>query len=283
MATSVHAKLKVYTTTTNLADLVRHIGKELVEVESLCKGIQDPHYIEAKPSYTFKVSKADFLVSIGAGLEEGWLPLIIRGSRNPQIRYGQKGHFVASDSLDLVEKVEEKVSRSLGDVHPEGNPHFMLSPYRVIKVASALADRLGTIDSKNKDSYSRNFVEFSEAMKAHINGLKDKLRSGLKVVSYHKTLTYFYEDFGVKNFDVLEPKPGVPPSASHIISLTKRMKKEGIDKIIIENYFDDSIARKMKKNLPSIKIKIVPVAVEGNKDVKSLFDLYSLLAIEIGG
>jgi zinc/manganese transport system substrate-binding protein len=279
---AAHSKIKVITTTTNLADLVRQVGGDFVEVESLCKGSQDPHFLEAKPSYTFKLSKADLLVSIGAGLEEGWLPLVIRGSRNPDIREGQSGHLVASDVVSLLEQVKGEVSRSQGDVHPEGNPHFMLGPSKVIEVAKAITSKLTSLDEENKENYNKGFKAFEERMTLSLDRWKKKFSNSIKVISYHKTLTYFYDEFGVDNIDVLEPKPGIPPTASHIIGIISKVKSEEVKKIIVENYFDETVAKRVSKEVPRVQVEVVPVAVYGKKEVDDLFTLYEYLVNKIG-
>jgi len=276
--TLAFSKVRVFTTTTNLADLVYRIGGEKVDVESLCKGHQDPHFLEAKPSYTFKLSRADLLVSVGAGLEEGWLPLIIRGSRNPKLRDGRSGSLVAADHVSMLEiPKEHELTRSKGDVHPEGNPHFMLSPSRAIAVGKALVKKLSEIDSSNSAYYQENFNRFEKNTLSKVQEWKGKLKTGLKVITYHKTLTYFYDEFGVNNVDVLEPKPGIPPSANHILGLIKRIKDESIKYIVVENYFDTSVAKRIKKEIPSVKILQVPVAVKGADNINNLTDLYSTL------
>lgn len=278
MPTLAFSKVRVFTTTTNLADLVYRIGGTNVEVESLCKGHQDPHFLEAKPSYTFRLSRADLLVSVGAGLEEGWLPLIIRGSRNPKLRDGRSGSLVAANHVSMLEiPKEHELTRSKGDVHPEGNPHFMLSPSRALAVGRALVKKLSDIDSAHASYYQENYNRFEKSLQTKLTEWKGKLKSGLKVITYHKTLTYFYDEFGIINVDVLEPKPGIPPSAGHILKLIKRIKDENIKYIVVENYFDTSVAKRIKKEIPSVKILQVPVAVKGEDRIKSLTDLYSNL------
>lgn len=271
------SKLSIITTTSNLASLVESIGGDKVEVESLCKGTQDPHFLEAKPSYTYKLSKADLLVSIGADLEVGWLPLVIRGSHNPKLREGQVGHLVASHNLNLIEKLGDNISRVDGDVHPQGNPHFMLSPIMASKVAEAVAQRLGELDATHIKSYQENLEKFKTEMTALVNKWKKILPQGLKVISHHRTLSYLYQDFSVVNLDYLEPKPGIPPTSSHIINLIQRAKLQKIEKIILENYFNDAVAKRIKNEIPEIQIHSIPVAVGGEPGIDSLSKLYERL------
>lgn len=279
---SAQAKLKVFTTTSNLAAVTQEIGQDLIEVQSLCKGTQDPHFLEAKPSYTFKLSKADLLINVGADLEVGWLPLIIRGSRNPDLREDGKGRLEIAHHLKLLEAREQQVSRSEGDVHPEGNPHFMLSPTKSVEAAKLITARLKQLDPPHASQYQKNFDEFAKKINSKMTEWKKKLRPGLKVISYHKTLTYFYHDFGVKNIDVLEPKPGIPPTASHIMKVISEINDYDIHKIIVENYFDDAVARRVQKATKDVTVHVVPVAVHGSKNVKTIFDLYDILVKMLG-
>lgn len=272
------AEIRVMTTTTNLADIAKQIGGESISVLSLAKGTQDPHFLEAKPSYTFKLAKADLLISVGAGLEDGWLPLVVRGSRNPRLRIGQEGRLEAASVVNLKQEHKGEISRAQGDVHPEGNPHFMLSPTKALKVASAIKDRFSLIDPNNKAKYSRNYRIFENKLKEKILELRKVLKSGTQVITYHRTLTYFLDEFGIHIKNVLEPKPGIPPTASHIISVMKEMEKANIKHILVENYFDASVAKRIKNKLKSVKISIVPVAVEGNNSAKNIFLLYDELA-----
>lgn len=276
------AKFEIITTTTNLADVTKQIVGEKASVNSLSRGVQDPHFLEAKPSYTFKLSRADLLVSVGASLEVGWLPLIIRGSRNPELNFGGSRHIVAAESVDLLNSNPVELSRSQGDIHPEGNPHFMLSPLESVRVAKKIAINMGELDKKNKSYYLTNYETYKSKIDKRMKQWKDELKPGIEVVSYHRTLSYFYRDFKIDNIDVLEPKPGVPPSASHIIGLIKKIKNSKVKKILVENYFDETIAKRIKKDIPYIQIYSVPVAVAGSEDIKSIFDLYDHLVNVLG-
>jgi zinc/manganese transport system substrate-binding protein len=271
------AKIKIYTTTTNLMSLAQLIGGDKVEVNSLCKGTQDPHYLEAKPSFAMKLSKADLLISVGLGLEEGWLPLVVRGSRNPELREGQRGRFVAGDYAKVLEVHTKSISRSEGDVHPEGNPHFMLGPDQVGLIALALLKKLQAIDAGHFAYYQKRFNTFQKSLSEKILKWKGAISLPIKVITYHKTLKYFYAYFGIDNVDFLEPKPGIPPSASHVIGLIKKIKNQGIGYILVENYFDDTVARRIKKEVPSLKVQRVPVAVNGEAGIKDLFHLFDHL------
>ncbi|EQC43028.1 periplasmic solute-binding family protein [Bacteriovorax sp. BSW11_IV] len=264
------AKLHIMTTTANLKSLVSEIAGDRAEVESFCLGPQDPHFLEAKPSYTLKASKADLLVSVGMDLEVGWLPLIIRGARNPKIREGQSGHLVLGHYVDAIEKPHGEVSRADGDVHPEGNPHFMLSPKRVVKLAEVVSAKLTEIDPEGKEFFESNKIKFLKKIEPFVQ----KKISKIEVVTHHKTLNYFLHDYGLDNSIYLEPKPGIPPSATHVLSVIEQAKVKKANIVLVENYFDQSAGQKVAKAL-DIKSYSVPVAVGGKEGISNLFDLYS--------
>jgi len=281
--TDSFAKLKVMTTTTNLQSIASIVGGNKVSVESFSKGTQDPHYIEAKPSYTLKASKADLIISIGLDLEIGWLPLILRGARNPNLLPGKKGSFVAGDYIDTLEKPSGQLSRADGDVHPEGNPHFLLNPENALLIAEKLSEKFSELDPDNGHIYKENFSQFSKELKEKILLWKKRVNTGIKVITYHKTLTYFYHRFGIENIGYLEPKPGVPPSAGHILDIIKLAKREKVKAIIVENYFDPSVAKRVAKEIPNMHIGIIPVSVYGDEKIQNIFDLYERLIQTIEG
>jgi zinc/manganese transport system substrate-binding protein len=275
---TANAKLSVLTTTTNLESIVSIIGGDKVDVLSLSRGTQDPHFLEAKPSYMLKASKADLLVSIGLELEIGWLPLVIRGARNPKLMNGNLGNLVIGDSVETLEKPIGELTRADGDVHPEGNPHILLDPLNGIKAAELIKNRLIQLDKKNTLLYESNFNKFSLVIEKKMLVWKKHIPKNLKVITYHKTLTYYYDRFNIINVDILEPKPGIPPTAKHVIGLMKKIRNDKIKLIIVENYFDPTVANKIAKDIASIVVKIVPVAVRGTEKIKTIIDLYDELA-----
>ena len=278
-----HARLKVLTTTSDLKSLVEIVGGDKVDVESFSKGTQDPHYLEAKPSYMLKASKADLLVSIGLELEVGWLPLILRGSRNPKLLEGAEGSFVAGNFIETLEKPTVAISRADGDVHPEGNPHFLLDPINALKIAEALKNKLKKLDAENASTYENNFEKFSNDLNAKLEIWKKRIKVGTKVITYHKTLTYFYNRFGIENVSLIEPKPGVPPSVGHVLAVMKKARSAGAKLAIVENYFDPKVAYRVAKDVEGMKVVIVPVSVGGEVNISNLFDLYERLVASFEG
>lgn len=270
------AKLNVLTTTTDLKSLVQTIGGEKVTVDSICKGTQDPHYLEAKPSYSLKANRADLMISIGLDLEIGWLPLIIAGARNPNII---TNHLVAGSYVDTLEKPTGAVSRSMGDVHPQGNPHILLDPLNAVKVAEKIKEKLSLMDKENEAVYAKNFSDFSALIKAKMKEWEKF--NGKKVITYHSTLSYFYKRFGITNVAILEPKPGIPPSVSHILEVMKTAKSQNVQLAIVENFFDATVAQRVAKDVPGMKVKSLPVSVEGTEGINNLVELYEYLLREI--
>lgn len=281
-STEAFSEIKVVTTTANLKSLVEEIGGDEVSVVSLAKPHQDPHFLEAKPSYMLKVAKADLLIQIGLGLEAGWLPLIIRGAKNPNVRPGQKGHLFASKDIDLIEKMHdhEHLTRADGDVHPEGNPHFMLDPMRAARVGFKIAEKLGSLLPNKKDLFQKNSKIFYLKMKKLVDiGQKALESKNKKIITYLKTLNYFADRFKLQVIDYLEPKPGIPPTASHILHVIQEIKKQQPHHILIEEYFDATVAKRIKREIPQIEIHHIPVSVN-HKEIVNLETLYqSLIAI----
>ena len=275
-ASAAQAKLNVITTIPDLAVVVSEIGGDSVSVQSLSKGTQDPHFIEAKPSYMVKVSHADLVVSLGLELEIGWLPPILQGARNPKVMPGTKGYLELGPYVDPIEIPKEKVSRAEGDVHPFGNPHFNLDPIRMGVVAVKIAERLGELDPDHSASYADKASKFKSRMEKETKNWQARIiKTGIKeVITYHKTLNYFFDRFGIKNPINLEPKPGIPPTAQHILEVINVAKERHIKLIMVENFFDTSFADKITSEVPGLRVVVMPVEVGGDPAIKTLDDLY---------
>ncbi len=282
---SASASLNIVTTTTDLRAIAAEVAGSLASVESIAKGTQDPHFIEAKPSFMVKASKADLIISNGLELEVGWLPSILSGSRNPKIKAGEKGNLEIGPAIDPLEVPTGKISRADGDVHPDGNPHFTLDPIRVGKAALLIGKKLGELDPPNAATYAKNadalnarLTEKTKAWMARIakTGVK-------KVITYHKTLTYFLTRFSLETPAILEPKPGIPPTSGHIIEVIGLIKTQKIPLILVENYFDPTVTTKIKQEAPLVRTVTVPVAVDGAPGITKLDDLYETLVKSIEG
>ena len=282
---AAHAKLNVVTTTTDLRSLAAEVGGEHVSIDSIGKGTQDPHYIEAKPSFMVKVSRADLLIAVGLDMEVGWLPSITRGARNPECMPGHKGYLEVGPSIQALEVPSGSVTRAEGDVHPYGNPHFWLDPIRAGQAAAVIADRLAELDPGHASQYKANAKALQNRLHEKTKGWQARIdASGVKrIVTYHKTLTYFFDRFKLANPAILEPKPGIPPTSGHIIEVIELIQREHVPLILVENYFDATVTNKIKQQIPSVRVATVAVAVEGAQGIDSLDALYESLVKAVEG
>lgn len=279
------AGLKVITTTTDLRSITTEVAGSFATVDSIAKGTQDPHFIEAKPSFMVKASQADLVISNGLDLEVGWLPSILSGARNPKIRAGEKGNLEIGPSIEPIEIATGKITRAEGDVHPFGNPHFTLDPIRAGTAAVLIAKRLGEIDPEHAAEYSKNADAYTARLQEKVKAWSARIeKSGVKaVITYHKTLTYFLSRFKLENPAILEPKPGIPPSSGHIIGVIQLIKEKKIPLILVENYFDPTVTQKIKHEVPSVRTQTVPVSVNGADGMNRLEDVYENLVKAVEG
>jgi zinc/manganese transport system substrate-binding protein len=277
--TAAEAKLKVVSTTPDLDALVQVVGGSEVESSAIAKGTQDEHQIEAKPSFMVRLRDANLVLAQGLELESAWLGPLVQGARNPKIKEGTKGFYELGPELEPLEVPKGGVSRAEGDVHPGGNPHFQLDPIRMGKAAVLIAERLGELDAANKAKYLENAKALQSKLEAKTKDWKARIeKSGVKeLVTYHKSFTYFLDRFGLKAAAQLEPKPGIPPTASHVMEVIGVMKEKNLRLVLIENYFDASVGEKIKQSVPKAMIERVPVAVGGEPAIRSTEDLIERL------
>jgi zinc/manganese transport system substrate-binding protein len=279
------AEVKVVTTTTDLASLTTIVGGDHVEVEALCRGYQDPHYLEAKPSHMARLRRADLLVYVGLELEVGWLPLLINGSRNPALRPGSPGHLAATNGIEVLEVPTGPVSRSEGDVHPLGNPHYWLDPRNQILMASTIADRLADLDPEHADDYRRAQADFAERMDTAIAGWSERMAPwrDQEIVCYHKQWEYLVEWLGLTVLDYVENKPGIPPSPRHIQDLKAEMERDGVPLVVISNFFEPAPARRVAE-AAGAKLVILPASIDGEEGLDDPFLFFDHLvdALERG-
>ena len=254
------APLKVVTTTPDLADLARQVGGDRVTVDCLSRGFQDPHFVEAKPSLILKVRDADLFVQTGLELEIGWAPLLVQGSRNARVQVGAKGFLDASTFITPLE-VPSNVSRSEGDVHPGGNPHYLLDPRNGALVVKGLADKLSELDPSGATVYAQNAAAYTVRLNDKIAEWRKKMEpvKGTGFVSYHKNLVYFANLFGLVSAGEIEPKPGIPPSPSHTAELIDLMKTRKIPLILTMPHFESRTPDSLAKATGAHVVVISPV------------------------
>jgi zinc/manganese transport system substrate-binding protein len=238
------AALKVVTTTEGLAALARDVGGDRVQVESLSRGVQDPHFVDANPMLAVKLRNADLLVDVGLELEIGWLPPLVNQSRNASIQPGGSRRLTAASAVAVLDVPTGPVSRAQGDLHPGGNPHFLTDPRRAAKVAAAIAERLAQLDAGGAAEYRRRLDELQRRLQAADQRWQAELApvKGRKVFTRHRTLTYFFDWSGIVSAGELEPRPGVPPAPSHLADLVGVAQREGVKEILVEDYYDTQSA-----------------------------------------
>ena len=244
-AFAAQAKLNVVATLADFGSIAREIGGDKVDVTVMAKPTEDPHFVDARPSFVVQLRTADVLIDGGAELEIGWLPPLLQNARNPKIEVGKPGRVQASQGIRLM-NVPANVTRAAGDVHALGNPHFMVDPIIAKTVAQHIAQSYSAIDAANAASYDANYKKFEAAINAKLQEWGTALLpfKGQNVVAYHDSWPYFAHRFGV-NIDIfLEPKPGIPPSPSHLVEVIAQMKAKNVKAIIVEPYHDRKIAEK---------------------------------------
>jgi zinc/manganese transport system substrate-binding protein len=234
------AKVKVVATLPDLACVAREVGGPDVEVTALAVPTQDPHFVDARPSLVLPLNRADLLVLSGLQLEQGWLPNLVTGARNTKIQAGAPGYFDASRAASLKGVPSGAVNRSMGDIHPGGNPHFMLDPTEGARVAKALAEKLGAIDPAHRAGFTQRANALASAATAL--GAKEAKRFAAlpadrrRAIAYHDSLPYLFGWLGIKQLGTMEPKPGIPPSPQHVAEIMQLMKREHVPVVVHEDY-----------------------------------------------
>jgi zinc/manganese transport system substrate-binding protein len=246
LAFSAQATIKVVATLPDLASLAREIGGDKAEVSAMAKPTEDSHFVDARPSFVVQLRSADVLIDGGAELELGWLPPLLQNARNPKLEVGKPGRVQASQGVRLM-NVPTNVTRAAGDVHALGNPHFMTDPIIAKTVAQHIAQSFAAVDPPNAASYDANYKKFEATINAKLQewGAAMLPFKGQSVVAYHDSWVYFAHRFGL-NIDIfLEPKPGIPPSPSHLAEVIEKMRAQKIKAIIVEPFHDRKIAEKV--------------------------------------
>jgi len=249
LAPIAQAKLNVVATLPDFGSLAREIGGDKIDLAVLAKPTEDPHFVDARPSFVVSLRNADVLIDGGAELELGWLPPLLQNARNSKLEIGKPGRVQASQGIRLM-NVPTNVTRAAGDVHALGNPHFSVDPIIAKAIAQHIAKSFATVDPPNAAFYDANYKKFEATINAKLQGWGALMQpfQGQHVVAYHDSWPYFAHRFGV-NIDVfLEPKPGIPPSPSHLTDVIQKMKEYHIKAIIVEPYHDRRIAEKVARS-----------------------------------
>jgi zinc/manganese transport system substrate-binding protein len=268
-------KLNVATATTDLAALAQEVGGDKISVESIARGYQDPHFVEAKPSFLLKLRQADLLIVVGLQLEIGWLPPLINQSGNARIQVGAPGYLDASQFAEILDIPTGTVTRAMGDVHPLGNPHYWLDPDNGRRIARGIAGKLGDLDPSNTAYYQQRFEDFDKRLSAAEQKWDAEMQPyhGRKVVTYHNSFPNFAKHFHINVIGYVEPRPGIPPTPSHTIELIGLMKRENCKVILVEPYFDLKTPQAIARDTGGTVVQYLP-SVGGEKQVTNYFELF---------
>jgi zinc/manganese transport system substrate-binding protein len=268
-------KLNIMTATTDMAALTQEVGGDKVNVEALAKGYQDPHFVEAKPSFLLKLRQADLLIVVGLQLEIGWLPPLITQSGNPRIQVGSAGYLDASQFAEILEIPQGVVTRAEGDVHPLGNPHYWLDPDNGRRIARGISTKLGEMDPGDNAYFQQRFQDFDKRLSAAEQKWDQEMQPyrNRKVVTYHRSFPNFAKHFGMDVIGYVEPRPGIPPTPSHTIELIQQMKRENCKVILVEPYFDLKTPQSIARGTGGQVVVYLP-SVGGEKQVTNYFELF---------
>ncbi|HET9252886.1 MAG TPA: metal ABC transporter substrate-binding protein [Candidatus Eisenbacteria bacterium] len=271
-------KLSVITTTQDLASIAAEIGGDRVKVESLAKGYQDPHFVDAKPSYLVKLRKADLFVQVGRDLEVGWAPGLLQNARNSRILPGGSGFVDASAGVSVLEQ-GQRAGREQGDVHPLGNPHYWLDPANGTVIARNIRDGLSRVSPGNRTYFDERTRAFERRLGESVARWKSEAKAigltGAKVVTYHRSWSYFAKAFGCEVIGNVEPRPGVPPPPKHIQSLTEQIQAERVPLLIVEPYFDPKLPSRVAQQ-GGATLVVLPPSVGAVKEATDYFRLFDV-------
>ncbi len=268
-------KLNVVTSTTDMAALAQEVGGDKITVEALAKGYQDPHFVEAKPSFLLKLRNADLLISVGLQLEIGWLPPLITQSGNGRIQPGANGYLEAAQFAEILDIPTGPVSRAMGDVHPLGNPHFWLDPDNGRRIAKGIATKLAEMDPGDQAYFQQRYADFERRLADAEKKWDAQMAPypGRKIVTYHNSWPNFARHFGLDVAGYVEPRPGIPPTPQHTIELIPLMKRENVKVLLMEPYFDSKTPNSIGA-ATGAKVLVMTPSVGGEKDITDYFKLF---------
>ncbi|HEX8696040.1 MAG TPA: metal ABC transporter substrate-binding protein [Longimicrobium sp.] len=278
-AAAQQRQLKVVTSTTDLADLAREVCGARCQVVHISEGYQDPHFVEAKPSFILQLRNADVFAFVGLDLEVGWMPLLINGARNPRIRPGGTGYVDVSRVIPVLDRARGSVDRSQGDVHAAGNPHYWLDPENGRRIARLFRDKFVQLDGEGAAVYNRNLQAFEARLNAAERAWQPQLAQirGKPVVAWHTSWRYFAEYNGMNIVAFMEPKPGVPPSPSHLAGVIATVRRTGAKVIVMEPFYDRRTADFVAQRTGA-RVLVLPPSVGG---VRSITDYIQLMQYDV--
>jgi len=269
------SKLNIVTTTEDLASIAREVAGDRATIESIARGYQDPHFVEAKPSFILKLQKADLLIAVGRELEIGWLPPLIQQSRNGKIQPGAAGYLDASLGATILEIPTGNITRAMGDVHPLCNPHYWMDPENGKRIAKEIADKLSELRPNDRAYFEQQFTSFATRLDAAEKRWLAQMApyKGTKMVTYHRSFPNFAERFGLDIVGYVEPRPGIPPTPQHTLDLINEMKRQNVKLVLVEPYFDLKTPNAIGRETGA-EVLVMPPSVGGVKEVTDYFKLF---------
>jgi len=267
----VYADLEIFTCEPEWEAVALVLGGDNVKASSATNALQDPHYIQARPSLISKVGRADLIVCSGAQLEIGWLPMLLQKGNNPKVMPGSPGFLEASQYVKRLDVTIDN-DRSKGDVHPQGNPHIQTNPHNILLVAEAMTERMVQLDPANAEIYQQNLAGFQQSWTAAIATWEERatVLRGKRVIAHHKSWIYLENWLGLEEVATLEPVSGIPPTASHLSSLLERFGNKGADYIIRAPFQSDKPSNWLSERT-GIPAVLLPLTVGGTDEATNLF------------
>jgi len=274
---NVHAGIEVFACEPEWSALIEELGGAHVKASSATTALQDVHHIQARPSLIARLRRADLLICTGAGLEEGWLPVLQRRANNPRVQVGENGYLDVSDHVRLLER-PVRVDRAEGDVHPQGNPHLQLDPRNIQRIAEIATERLAIIDPAHADDYVTNLANFSQRWQLAIERWELRAGSlkGTSVVVHHNSWVYLQHWLGLEVVGILEPKPGIPPSSTHLSQMLVKLEQHPAQ-MVIRSAYQNPRASEWLSQRAGIPALVLPSTVGGSEATKDLFGLFDVI------
>jgi zinc/manganese transport system substrate-binding protein len=282
LGATAHAKINVVATLPDFGAIAQEIGRDQISVTTIAKPTEDAHFVDARPSFVRVLNQADILIEGGAELEVGWLPPLVNAARNRKILADAPGHLVLSRQIRLLEVPTSPVDRSMGDVHPLGNPHYWLDPANGKIIAEEIAQTLSKVDRRNAAAYEANLRQFTQRLDKKIAEWTAAMKpfAGTKIVTYHKSYEYFAQRFGFVVVGQLEPKPGIEPSPTHINALIPRAREEGVKLLLIEPFRPRRTPEYVASQIDA-KLLVVPDKTGANEKAKTYIELFDFIVQQI--
>lgn len=271
---NAYSQIQVVTSLPDLASIAEYVGGDKVEVFSIAKGYQNPHFVDPKPSYIIKLSRADMFITVGLDLELGWSPQLLQSSRNSKIQKGNPGYVDASEGISLLQ-VPTTTSREEGDIHIYGNPHYWLDPVRGKQIAQTIYEHLADLSPEDESTFAENLQAFNEKIDSKLAEWQSKMEPYREadIIAYHNEWVYFEERFGLNIVDFLEPKPGIPPTPSQLVKIINEIKANDIKVIINSPYYSSSSPDVVARNTDA-KVVQMSTMTGGYDEINDYFDLF---------